>query len=144
MARGTTGADPRDGPRTNYIGDDSLNPGMRQSVNALINKINKLNTMQDPENRAEVIKRLSVDLPPYELATVISWMLSGWAYQLRHIPYLEPSILSGSSFETVFEERITDLSHRMDPLPSRKHAGKFLNRCRICGKNKNFPFHDIQ
>ena len=135
--------DPRDGARHPYVGDDALNPQMRPSVNALINKINHLNIIQDPENRAEVVKRLGVDLPPYELSGVIQWLMQSWAFQLRHIPYLEPSILSGSSFETVFGERIKDLSHRMEPLPSRKKPGKFLNKCRICGKNKDFPFHDI-
>jgi hypothetical protein len=143
MPRGSTGGDPRDGARFPYTGDDAASPGMRPSVNRLVNKLDGLTVLEDPENRAEVLKRLGVSLPPRELSEVIAWLINNWAYQMSKLPYYKPSILSSSSFETVFINRWNMLAHDFEPTLSRKKPGKKLNRCMICGEKRDTFNHVV-
>lgn len=138
--RRTTGGDPRD-RRQMYLGDDHLNPDMRPSVMRLVNKLNSLPVMEDPENRASIVRKLAIDLPPYETAEVIAVLFNSWKYQMSKLAFYKPSILSSTSFETVFGARLDELTHDFVPTISRMKPGKKVNRCQICGSKKDHFYH---
>lgn len=137
----STGGDPRDGPRHGYSGDDHVNPALRSNVNHFVNKANRLSVMENPENRAAIIKRLAVDLPPYELAEVIGTLLLGWKAQLRFLPFFTELVVSDDAWEALYKARTAELAHKFVATVSRKRAGKKLNRCTVCKMAKNWPLH---
>lgn len=125
------------------MSDDNLNPALRPSVQQLINKVNQLTVMQDPVNRRYILRRLMAELPIVDTAEIIQTLMAQFSRQMWAIPLFEDIVTQDDAFDAYLVSSMQEKVHDFDPLPSRKHPGKSLNSCKVCGNRKDHIYHTI-